>query len=101
LLDDGFASGLLGKSGDAEKRLLARATQRAVDAPAALTAAETEAEDRRRGRPGASLDARRAALTVPAKKKPAFWRALILQDRPDQKNVYWTPIVKKRPTAPA
>jgi tetratricopeptide (TPR) repeat protein len=46
LLDEGFASGLLGKSADAErqKRLLALATQRATDAPAALTAAEAEAE---------------------------------------------------------
>jgi hypothetical protein len=46
LLDEGFASGLLGKSADAErqKRLLALATQRAADAPAALTAAEAEAE---------------------------------------------------------
>jgi hypothetical protein len=46
LLDDGFASGLLGKNADVErqKRLLALAAQRAADAPAALTAAEAEAD---------------------------------------------------------
>src|SRR5512134_1090291 len=51
LLDEGFASGLLGKSADAErqKRLLALATQRATDAPAALTAAEAEAETAKDG----------------------------------------------------
>lgn len=51
LLDDGFASGLLGKGADAErqKRLLALATQRANDAPAALQAAEAEAAEAKDG----------------------------------------------------
>lgn len=45
VLDAGFAAGLLGKGPEAERqnRLLALATQRANDAPAALKAAEAEA----------------------------------------------------------
>lgn len=47
VLDEGFARGLLGKGPEAERqnRLLALATQRANDAPAALKAAEAEAGD--------------------------------------------------------
>ena len=45
VLDDGFASGLLGKNGDAarQQRLRALAAQRAADAPKDLTAAESNA----------------------------------------------------------
>ncbi|HUL68331.1 MAG TPA: hypothetical protein VLW55_27290 [Burkholderiaceae bacterium] len=45
ILDEGFASGILGKGPEAErqKRLLALANQRAAEAPAALKAAEAEA----------------------------------------------------------
>jgi hypothetical protein len=45
ILDEGFASGQLGKGAEAErqKRLLALATQRAADAPKDLAAAEAEA----------------------------------------------------------
>ena len=45
LLDDAFASGLLGKGAEAErqKRLLALATERAAEAPAQLKQAEAEA----------------------------------------------------------
>lgn len=45
VLDEGFASGALGKGADAErqKRLLALATQRAGEAPQQLAAAEAEA----------------------------------------------------------
>ena len=44
ILDEGFASGALGKGADAErqKRLLALATQRAADAPRDLATAESE-----------------------------------------------------------
>ncbi len=47
VLDEGFASGRLGKGEDAErqKRLLALASQRATDAPKDLAAAEDEAKD--------------------------------------------------------
>ena len=45
VLDDGFASGLLGKNGDAarQQRLRALAAQRAADAPKDLAAAESNA----------------------------------------------------------
>jgi len=51
ILDEGFASGVLGKGAEAErqKRLLALANQRAAEAPAALKAAEAEAASARDG----------------------------------------------------
>jgi hypothetical protein len=51
ILDEGFASGKLGKGDDAErqKRLLALAEQRAASAADDLAAAETEAKDDRSG----------------------------------------------------
>ncbi|MGE5320789.1 MAG: hypothetical protein ACM3KD_11455 [Hyphomicrobiaceae bacterium] len=51
VLDEAFASGLLGKTGDVErqKRLLALATQRAASAPADLKAAEEEGKASRDG----------------------------------------------------
>ena len=51
ILEEGFASGLLGKGNDAErqKRLLNLATQRAEEAPKQLAAAETEARDQKDG----------------------------------------------------
>lgn len=51
LLDEAFASGLLGKSGEVErqKRLLALATQRAANAPNDLRAAEVEGKDAKDG----------------------------------------------------
>ena len=55
ILEEGFASGLLGKGNDAErqKRLLNLASQRADEAPKQLAAAETEARDAEgRRRPG-------------------------------------------------
>jgi hypothetical protein len=47
VLEEGFARGILGKGAEAErqKRLLALATQRAVDAPKMLAEAEAEAKD--------------------------------------------------------
>jgi tetratricopeptide (TPR) repeat protein len=51
ILEDGFASGLLGKGNDAErqKRLLNLANQRAEEAPKQLATAETEARDLKDG----------------------------------------------------
>jgi tetratricopeptide (TPR) repeat protein len=51
ILDEGFASGVLGKGQEAErqKRLLALATQRAAEAPTDLKAAEAEAATSRDG----------------------------------------------------
>jgi hypothetical protein len=51
ILEEGFASGLLGKGNDAErqKRLLALASQRAEEAPKQLAAAETEAREAKDG----------------------------------------------------
>lgn len=51
VLDEAFASGVLGKSGDVErqKRLLALATQRAASAPADLKAAEEEGKTAKDG----------------------------------------------------
>jgi tetratricopeptide (TPR) repeat protein len=51
ILDEGFATGVLGKGQEAErqKRLLALTNQRAADAPATLKAAEAEAASARDG----------------------------------------------------
>ena len=51
ILEEGFASGLLGKGTDAErqKRLLNLANQRAEEAPKQLAAAETEAREQKDG----------------------------------------------------
>jgi len=51
ILDEGFASGILGKGQEAErqKRLLALATQRATEAPTELKAAEAEAASSKDG----------------------------------------------------
>ena len=51
VLDDGFASGVLGKGADAErqKRLRALATQRATDAPKELASGEAAAADAKEG----------------------------------------------------
>lgn len=51
ILDEGFATGVLGKGQEAEreKRLLALANQRAVEAPGALKAAESDAANARDG----------------------------------------------------
>jgi len=51
VLDEGFASGLLGKGNDAErqKRLLALATQRVSEAPQQLITAEAEAREQKDG----------------------------------------------------
>ena len=51
ILEEGFASGLLGKGNDAErqKRLLNLATQRADEAPKQLATAETEARELKDG----------------------------------------------------
>jgi tetratricopeptide (TPR) repeat protein len=51
VLEEGFASGLLGKGNDAErqKRLLTLASQRADEAPKQLAAAETEAREAKDG----------------------------------------------------
>jgi tetratricopeptide (TPR) repeat protein len=51
ILEDGFASGVLGKGNDAErqKRLLNLATQRAEEAPQQLATAEAEAREQKDG----------------------------------------------------
>jgi hypothetical protein len=51
ILDEGFASGVLGKGPEAErqKRLLALATQRAAEAPTELKAAESDAANAKDG----------------------------------------------------